>query len=77
MMDVEVKRIIQEVHDKTMSILQSHMDGFTAMAELLLEKEVIFSDDISRILGPKVKPEEAPTESSEGTKEEIQQEQNV
>ena len=77
MMDVEVKRIIQEVHDKTMSILQSHMDGFTAMAELLLEKEVIFSDDISRILGPKVKPEEAPAESSEGTKEEIQQEQSV
>ena len=27
------------------------------MAALLLEKEVIFADDVEKILGPKVKPE--------------------
>ena len=29
-----------------------------SMGELLLEKEVIFAEDIERILGPKVKPAE-------------------
>ena len=29
------------------------MDGFLAIASLLLEKEVIFADDLERILGPR------------------------
>jgi hypothetical protein len=32
------------------------MDGFMQLGNLLLEKEVIFAEDIERILGPKVKP---------------------
>jgi cell division protease FtsH len=76
-MDAEVKRIIGEAHDMPMSILRSHMDGFTAMAELLLEKEVIFSDDISRILGPKVKPEGESEAESEEKPEENTSEQSV
>ena len=33
------------------------------MAKMLLEKEVIFADDIEKILGPKVKPAEADPEA--------------
>ena len=58
LMDQEVKDIVQEVHDRTLRIIEEHKDGFMQMGALLLEKEVIFAEDIERILGPKVKPAE-------------------
>ena len=57
LMDQEVKSIVQEVHDRTQRLIEEHKDGFMQMGALLLEKEVIFAEDIERILGPKVKPE--------------------
>lgn len=57
MMDEEVKRIVDMVHDRTRKILEDNKEGFLKMAALLLEKEVIFAEDVERILGPKVKPE--------------------
>lgn len=59
LMDEEVKKLVSSIHDKTMGILKEHMDGFLKVAALLLEKEVIFADDVEAILGPKVKPAEA------------------
>ena len=56
LMDEEVKAIVREVHDRTVRIIEDHKEGFFEMGNLLLEKEVIFADDIERILGPKVKP---------------------
>ena len=58
LMDEEVKRIISEIHDRTYKILTEHKEGFSEMAEMLLEKEVIFADDVEKILGPKVLPAE-------------------
>ena len=57
MMDEEVKRLVDEIHDKTYKILMEHKEGWEAVANLLLEKEVIFAEDVEKILGPKVKPE--------------------
>ena len=57
MMDEEVKRLVDEIHDKTYKLLMDHKEGWEAVANLLLEKEVIFADDVENILGPKVKPE--------------------
>ena len=57
LMDQEVKEIVQQVHDRTLRLIEDHKDGFMQMGALLLEKEVIFAEDIERILGPKVKPE--------------------
>ena len=51
--DNEVKSLVQFIHDRTMSILEEHKEGFLAIAALLMEKEVIFSDDVARILGPR------------------------
>ena len=67
LMDEEVKAIIQEVHDRTFRLIEEHKDGFMQMGALLLEKEVIFAEDIERILGPKVKPaeEEQPVPETE------------
>ena len=56
LMDEEVKAIVREVHDRTFRLIEDHKDGFMQMGSLLLEKEVIFAEDIERILGPKVKP---------------------
>ena len=55
MMDAEVKKLVDEIHRKTRDLLESHKEGFLAVAALLLEKEVIFAEDVERILGPKVK----------------------
>ena len=57
LMDQEVKEIVQQVHDRTYRLIEEHRDAFMQMGALLLEKEVIFAEDIERILGPKVKPE--------------------
>ncbi|MBQ7269544.1 MAG: ATP-dependent zinc metalloprotease FtsH [Bacteroidales bacterium] len=57
LMDAEVKRLVDEIHRKTRAILEEHKEGFLAVAALLLEKEVIFAEDVEKILGPKVKPE--------------------
>ena len=62
-MDQEVRALVDEVHDRTLKILTENKEGFVRMAKMLLEKEVIFADDIEKILGPKVKPAEAEPEA--------------
>lgn len=56
MIDDEVRRIVKMIHDRTYKILSDHKEGFLQMAALLLEKEVIFAEDVEKILGPKAKP---------------------
>ncbi len=53
LIDSEAKRLVQEVHDRTKAILEQNMDGFLALAGKLLEKEVIFAEDLEEIFGPK------------------------
>ena len=56
LMDQEVKALVKEVHDRTRKLLDQHHDAFMQLGALLLEKEVIFAEDIETILGPKAKP---------------------
>ena len=58
LIDEEVKKLVSMIHERTLKILNEHKEGFLQMAALLLEKEVIFADDVEKILGPKVKPAE-------------------
>jgi hypothetical protein len=51
LIDAEVKRIIVESYDRALIVLKENMKGLTELAELLLEKEVIFSEDLERIFG--------------------------
>ena len=53
LIDNEVKELIQFIHDRTKQILTDNIDGFNELAALLLEKEVIFADDLERIFGPR------------------------
>ena len=58
LMDNEVKALVSKVHGITKDLLLKHRDAFEKIAAMLLDKEVIFADDIEAILGPKVKPAE-------------------
>ena len=56
LMDQEVKAVVDQVHSRTLQIIQDHKEEFMHLGALLLEKEVIFAEDIEKVLGPKVKP---------------------
>jgi AFG3 family protein len=49
--DNEVKQVIDESYIRAKEVLKAHMKGLVELAELLLEKEVIFSEDLERIFG--------------------------
>jgi ATP-dependent metalloprotease FtsH len=51
LIDQEVNLIIAESYVRAKEVLKDNMKGLTELAELLLEKEVIFSEDLERIFG--------------------------
>ena len=53
LIDKEVKELITRIHETTRKILDDNNEGFLQLAALLLEKEVIFADDLERIFGPR------------------------
>ena len=53
LIDKEVKELIEVIHERTKKILNNNFEGFSALASLLLEKEVIFAEDLERIFGPR------------------------
>lgn len=50
-MDDEVLRIINEQYERAKRILSEHKEGHAQLAQLLVEREVIFSEDVERIFG--------------------------
>ena len=72
LIDKEVKDLVQMIHDKTKKLLEDNFDGFSQLAAILLEKEVIFADDLERIFGPRAGAtpgEEVPKDPEEMTYE--------
>ncbi len=51
LIDQEVNLIIAESYVRAKAVLKDNLKGLTELAELLLEKEVIFSEDLERIFG--------------------------
>jgi ATP-dependent metalloprotease FtsH len=51
LIDQEVKHIIEESYQRAKDVLKKNMRGLKELAELLLEREVIFSEDLERIFG--------------------------
>jgi len=51
LIDSEVKRLVEESYITAKRVLNEHKEGFTKLAEQLLEKEVIFSEDLEEIFG--------------------------
>ncbi len=50
--DSEVRRMLEEAYACARRIIEQKNDRINAMADLLLERETIYAEDIERILGP-------------------------
>ncbi len=53
LIDSEARKIIDEVTARTRKILTDNWQGLEQLATMLIEKEVIMSDDIEAVFGPK------------------------
>ena len=51
--DEEVSRIITEQYERAKSILTEYAKGHHELAETLITREVIYTDDVKRIFGPR------------------------
>jgi cell division protease FtsH len=49
--DEEISKIIEEQYQRAIEVLTLHKDKLTTLAERLLEKEVIFKEDLEKIFG--------------------------
>ncbi len=50
-MDDEVLKMINEQYERAKNILTEHKDGHAQLAQLLVEREVIFAEDVEKIFG--------------------------
>ena len=50
-MDDEVLRMINEQYERAKKILTDHKEGHAQLAQLLIDREVIFAEDVERIFG--------------------------
>ncbi|MBQ2423534.1 MAG: ATP-dependent zinc metalloprotease FtsH [Alistipes sp.] len=67
--DDEVKAIIAEAYAMAERTIIENREGLTTLAELLLEREVVFTEDVERIFGPREPKQETATEPTEVTAE--------
>ena len=51
LIDEEVKKMINEQYDRAKKMLSEHKEGHNQLAQLLMDKEVIFAEDVERIFG--------------------------
>ncbi len=53
LIDSEARRIIDESYQRAKDVLSKNMKGLEILGNLLLEKEVIFSEDLEKVFGKK------------------------
>lgn len=79
LIDKEISNIIEEQYQRAIELLEHNRDKLTQLAEILLDKEVIFKDDLQKIFGDRPfapLEEELLAEVKENTtKEEAEKEQ--
>ncbi|WP_308777591.1 ATP-dependent zinc metalloprotease FtsH [uncultured Bacteroides sp.] len=51
MIDQEVQKMINEQYARAKNLLQKHKEGHNQLAQLLIEREVIFAEDVEKIFG--------------------------
>lgn len=60
--DEEVRELIQNQYDRARELLTKHLDALNTLAEELLKKEVLFKDDLERLIGPRPYEDMTPNE---------------
>jgi cell division protease FtsH len=51
LIDTEISEIIEKQYKRAIELLENHKDKLTELAEVLLDKEVIFKDNLEKIFG--------------------------
>ena len=51
LIDEEVKNMVNEQYERAKKILSEHRDGHAKLSQLLIDKEVIFAEDVEEIFG--------------------------
>ena len=51
LIDEEVKNMVNEQYERAKKILSEHKDGHAKLSQLLIDKEVIFAEDVEEIFG--------------------------
>ncbi|EAR00684.1 ATP-dependent zinc metalloprotease FtsH [Maribacter sp. HTCC2170] len=68
--DAEISQIIEEQYKRAIDVLEKNKDKLTELAERLLEKEVIFKEDLEKIFGKRPFDKAFDEKGQEVTKEE-------
>ncbi|ASB48695.1 ATP-dependent zinc metalloprotease FtsH [Alkalitalea saponilacus] len=68
LIDKEVSRIVEDQYERAKTILKENSDKHQQLAELLLEKEVIFSEDLEQLFGKRKLSQHVIQEDSNGKK---------
>ncbi len=63
--DEEISKIIEKQYQRAIEVLTEHKDKLTTLAERLLEKEVIFKEDLEKIFGKRPFGDEVDENSEE------------
>jgi cell division protease FtsH len=53
LIDEDVKKMIAEQYDRACQILSEHREQHALLAERLVEREVVFAEDVEEIFGPR------------------------
>lgn len=67
LIDKEISKIIEEQYQRAITILEENKDKLNELAEVLLDKEVIFKDNLEKIFGKR------PFEKPEGVEQKMQE----
>lgn len=57
--DTEISKLIEEQYDRAIHLLETNKEKLTQLADILIEKEVIFKDDLENIFGKRPFDKEA------------------
>jgi cell division protease FtsH len=67
--DDEIRRVIEEAHERALMVLREHMDDLNRISELLIERETIDKDQFERLLAGEtpetVFPDDSPAEAEQ------------
>ncbi len=53
--DAEARKLVDKAYAMAVEVLKNHAEGMKELAELLLEREVVFTEDVERIFGKRKK----------------------
>jgi AFG3 family protein len=65
LIDDEVRKIVDEAYSRVKNLLNEQIDGVKLIAEELLKKEVLFKDDMERLLGKRPYEDNSPSEDED------------